>query len=174
MLRILLKCLSLRILLIFFYFMYLMLILLGLFINISIIVIVFTSLNPKGPPPHPQTLFSSSIAKLLENPQLISINLGSKVQSLAYLRCVGVRTIFLYNSLFSVLCIPYFKSLIPTCPFIFKPHENNYPFYVKHKVWLKPPATLAIFLGYPSTLIYIFTGFAYFALRPVPVAPDTA
>jgi len=70
--------------------------------------------------------------------------------------------------------MPSLRSLIPTCPLIFKPHENSSPFYVKHKVWLNPPATFDILRGYPFTFIYTFTGFVYLAFRPVPVAPDNA
>jgi len=71
-----------------------------------------------------------------------------------------------------VLLIPSFKSLIPTCPFIFNPHENRNPSYVKQSEWLKPPAILATFLFCPSILIYNLIGLDYLTFNPVPVAPD--
>jgi hypothetical protein len=38
--------------------------------------LLITSLKPIAPPPHPHALPFSSMAKLLQNPQAISLNFG--------------------------------------------------------------------------------------------------
>ena len=55
------------------------------FMKISTLIILCTSLKPILPPPHPQTALSSSMAKLVENPQQMSTNFGNGVQSRVYL-----------------------------------------------------------------------------------------
>lgn len=102
------------------------------------------------------------------------MKLGRSAQSLVYLRRVGFITTFLYSILFEEFLNPSFKSLIPTCPLMFRPHEKIYPFSVKHNEWLNPPETLTIFLCYPFTLIFSFVGRGYLIFRPVPVAPEIA
>lgn len=58
------------------------------------------------PPPQPQTQFYTSIAKLFENPQQMSIKLGRGVHSLVYLSKVGFKTTFLYSTLFVAFLNP--------------------------------------------------------------------
>lgn len=52
----------------------------------------YLSLKPKHPPPQPQILPFISIAKLRENPQAISINLGRGSDSRLYFKYLGCKT----------------------------------------------------------------------------------